>query len=160
VNILKKLFGTSGASDLEVVKQLLRRASGAREFLEQAKKAGFGLRENAPTHLMLVKGECKLTIGVFASQGSDKIWFLSLVERKGAPIVNLVNGKAPVLKKSVGRPLILQRGAKDPLSGKGVADCFSARQTVYQPVRGCWGEGRDSRSRNPRSRGGSLRGPF
>jgi hypothetical protein len=45
-----------------------------------------------------------------------------------------------------------------PVAGKGAADCFSARRIACQPVRGCRRAGRDNRSRNPRSRGGSLCG--
>jgi hypothetical protein len=62
-------------SNLEVVKQLLRGASGARDFVEQAEKAGFRLVNHAPTHTMFAKGECKLVLGVFASQGPDTISF-------------------------------------------------------------------------------------
>jgi hypothetical protein len=77
--------------NLELIKQLLLRARGVQEFVHQADKEGFRLVDHSPTHSIYVKGECTLVMGVLASKGPDTIWFLSLIEHKGAPIVNLVD---------------------------------------------------------------------
>jgi len=86
MGLFQKLFGMSGSPNLDLIKQLLRESSGAPDFIRRAEAEGFSLFQNAPTHIMYVKGECKFTV-----TGSDTVYTVSAFEKKGAGIVRLVD---------------------------------------------------------------------
>ena len=78
-------------ANVEVIKDLLRRISGARDFIQKAQAVGFRFVKEDQIGLILAKGECTLILCVLPSRGPDSIWCLSLFEKKGSPTVNLVD---------------------------------------------------------------------
>jgi len=76
---------------VEEVKEMLRNASGALDFVARAKQAGFRAIKEDFIGLWLEKGDCTLILAVLPSHGPDSIWCLSMIENKGAEIVNLIN---------------------------------------------------------------------
>jgi hypothetical protein len=93
MSLWRKLFGVkeSPGPDLKLVKRVLREANGARDFVRRAEKAGFRFVKEDHIGLILAKGECKLILSVLPSRGPDTIWCLSLSEKKGSPIVNVID---------------------------------------------------------------------
>lgn len=78
-------------SIVEEVKETIRNASGALDFVSRAKQAGFRAIKEDFIGLYLQKGDCTLILAVLPSRGLDSIWCLSMIENKGAEIVNLIN---------------------------------------------------------------------
>jgi hypothetical protein len=76
---------------VEEVKDMLRKASGAQDFVAKANRFGFRAAKEDFMGLWLEKGDCTLILAVLPSHGSDLIWCLSMIESKDAEIVNLVN---------------------------------------------------------------------
>ena len=87
----KPARATDEKSVVAEVKAVLRAASGALNFVARAKQAGFRAVKEDFIGLYLQKGECTLILAVLPSRGPDSIWCLSMIENKGAEIVNLVN---------------------------------------------------------------------
>lgn len=82
---------TDEKSVVAEVKAMLRAASGALNFVARTKQAGFRAVKEDFIGLYLQKGDCTLILTVLPSHGPDSIWCLSMIENKGAEIVNLVN---------------------------------------------------------------------
>ena len=73
------------------VKDMLRNAAGARDFVAKAQRAGFGTVKEDFLGLHLSRGDCNLILVILASRGPDSIWALSMTTGKGSGIVNLVD---------------------------------------------------------------------
>src|ERR1017187_5607880 len=75
---------------VEEVKDIIRKASGARDFVSRANQAGFRAIKEDFIGLWLQKGDCTLILAVLPSHGPDSIWCLSMAS-KGSDTVNLID---------------------------------------------------------------------
>lgn len=73
------------------VKDMLRNASGARDFVARANRAGFFKVKEDWSGLHMNRGECHLILSVLGSRGPDSIWCLSMIANKSSETVNLVD---------------------------------------------------------------------
>ena len=72
-----------------LVKKLIRRSGGAREFVDLALQSGFVVESEDALGLCMVGHDCRLILGVLASRGPDSIWNLQH-KGGGKPVVALV----------------------------------------------------------------------
>ena len=82
---------TEGKSIVDDVKDILIKASGAREFVIKINSIGFRVVKEDFTGLHMQKGDTNLILSVLPSRGPDLIWCLSMIPTKGSGIVNLVD---------------------------------------------------------------------
>ena len=75
---------------VEEVKDIIRKASGARDFVSRANGRGFRAIKEDFVGLWLQKGDCTLILAVLPNRGPDSIWCLSMAS-KGSDTVNLID---------------------------------------------------------------------
>ncbi len=75
---------------VEEVKDIIRKASGARDFVSRANQAGWQKFKEDFIGLYLQKGDCTLILAVLPSHGPDTIWCLSMAP-KGSGTTNLID---------------------------------------------------------------------
>jgi len=107
MSLWRKLFGGSSApaaqptkstpapsqeaaSLVKEVKDIIRKSSGARDFVARANRAGFRTIKEDFIGLYLQKEDCTVILAVLPSHGPDTIWCLSMAS-KGSETVNLID---------------------------------------------------------------------
>jgi ankyrin repeat protein len=72
-----------------LVKNLIRRSGGAKEFVNLASQSGFAVEREDALGLWMVGHDCSLVLGVLASRGPDSLWSLQH-KGSGKPNVGLI----------------------------------------------------------------------
>jgi hypothetical protein len=85
-----KLKGATVMNYVEEIKDIIRKSSGARDFVSRAYQSGWQKFKEDFIGLYLQKGDCTVILAVLPSHGPDLIWCLSMAS-KGSDTVNLID---------------------------------------------------------------------
>lgn len=77
---------------IETVKDLARTSNGAAEFMRRLQAHEYTTAGGSATFGRIYELGCiKVVLGVLEDKGDDKIWHLSLCEKPGALIVDIID---------------------------------------------------------------------
>ena len=86
---------TQGKStpNIDEVKRMLRKSSGARDFLRKSQRAGFSVVEESAIGLVIKRNDCHVIFAVIPEYGEDKIRRLSMQEKGGQALHLIEDGE-------------------------------------------------------------------